>query len=591
MEETKLEKVLIESIPIPMCTVDAQGKITGASSKISEVFIYDGILDSDIFILTGVKYKDLLPSEEKEKHMLLARNDKVFRIIASSLNSENDGQLAVYFIDVTTQETLKKMYNDQQICMVLVNVDNFDELVKSTSEENRAGLQSNIDKTIRQFVARINGSITKVKDNLYSVIVESSYCDKIIENKFAILDDIRKIESESDFPVTVSIGIGRGGKTLAQTDQYSRDALDLALGRGGDQAVVKNISKIEYYGGRTQTVEKGNKGKSRIVGHALRQLIDQSSKVIIMGHANPDMDSFGASLGISKFIELRNKDAYIVLNYYNETLTEIYNQAKATEKYNFVSTEKALSLIDEETLLVVLDTHRPVYTEAPELLKKTEKIAVIDHHRKAEDCIENMTLAYMESYASSTSELVAEMLQYTGGKNVITKFEAEALLAGITVDTNSFAVKTGVRTFEAASWLRRAGADTTTVKRFFQMNAKAFLLRAKCVANATFLANGTIAISILEGCHTDAQILNSQAADELLDVKGVKASIVAGQIQTGKTVISARSLGDINVQIIMEKLGGGGHLTTAGAQSDLSPKEALETIIQILKDMNLVEQE
>lgn len=584
MLKNEKEKALTELVPFPMCTVDAQGKVTGASSKISEVFIYDAIKDSDIFILTGVKYKDLLSLEERETPLLISRNDKVFKIIASPLSDEETPEMAVYFMDVTMQESLKKRYNEEKVCMAIINVDNFDELTNSTSAEKRSELVSEIDRIVRQYAARSNASVTKKRDSQYFVVMESGHCDKLIENKFPILDDIRKIETESDFPVTVSIGIGRGGKTLAQTDIYAQNALDLALGRGGDQAVIKYIGKTEYYGGRTQTVEKTNKGKSRIVAHALRHLVDQSNKVLIMGHKNPDMDSFGAALGISRFCTLREQDAYVVLNYYNETLTEIYNQAKNSEAYQFISTEKALSLIDEDTLLMVLDTHRPSYTEAPELLTRTEKIAVIDHHRRAEDAIENPTLSYMESYASSTCELVGEMLQYAGEKkSVITKFEAEALLAGIAMDTNNFAVKTGVRTFEVASWLRRAGADTTTVKRFFQMDSESFMLRAKSIANAKFIYDGSIAVSILEGKHVDTQILNAQVADELLEVKGVKASFVAGTTSTDKTVVSARSLGEINVQVIMEKLGGGGHLTTAGAQVKESPEEIIEIIEKMLE--------
>jgi len=583
MSDIKKENLNIQNIPFPMCIVDNQGKVIAATSKISDVFIYDAIVDSDIFILTGIKHKEFLAIEERDKPLLLSRNEKVFKILATPVGDEEEST-AIYFVDVTTQETLKKMYNDEKPCMILVNVDNFDELRSNTSEENRAALSSEIDKTIRQFCTRINGSITKMNESRYFIIIDSASCDRLIENKFAVLDDIRKIESEADFPVTISLGIGRGGKTFAQTDQYAQDALDLALGRGGDQAVIKNIGKIQYYGGRTQTVEKGNKGKSRIVAHALRQLIEQSDKVVIMGHANPDMDSFGAALGISRFTALRGKEAYIVINYYNETLTDLYKQAKSTEAYNFISTEKATALMDEETLLVILDTHRPTYTEAPELLELTDRIAVIDHHRRSEDAVENPTLAYMESYASSTCELVSEMLQYAGEKkNAITKFEAEALLAGIAMDTNNFAVKTGVRTFEVASWLRRAGADTTTVKRFFQMDPESFMLRAKCIANARFILDNKIALSVLEGTHADAQILNSQAADELLEIKGVQASFVAGINGAGKTVVSARSLGNINVQVIMESLGGGGHLTTAGAQVEETPEEIIDILVQKLE--------
>lgn len=583
MNENKNISAFAESFPFPCCTVNSEGKVTGVNSKISDVFIYDDIAETDIFILTNFRYKELLALDERETPPIISRNDKFFRIMAAPVNDEPDADLAVYFIEVTLQETLKKRYNDEKPCIVTVEIDNYEELIAANSEERRATLSAEINQTLRQAFTRANASITKVGRSLYVMIIDNAACDRMIENKFPVLDEIRKIESEADFPVTVSMGIGRGGKTLAQTDEYSMIALDLARGRGGDQVAVKNIEKVEYFGGRAQSVERANKGKSRIVAHALKRLLDESSKVIVMGHQNPDMDSFGAAIGISRFAQICEKDVYIVINYYNETLTEIYKNAKESECYKFINTEKALAMIDDETQLIIVDTHRPGYVEAPELIDKTDRIAIIDHHRKAEDVIQKAKLSYIESYASSASELVAEMLQYTGEKkNVITKFEAEAMLAGITVDTNSFAVKTGVRTFEAASWLRRAGADTATVKRFFQMNSQAFMLRAKCVANAKFLGGGAIAISILEGQHVDAQILDSQAADELLDVRGVKASFVVGTTMAGKTVISARSLGEINVQVIMEQLGGGGHLTTAGAQSNLTPEDTVEKIEKVL---------
>lgn len=585
MSDNKNISGFANHFPFPCCTVNSEGKVTGVNSKISEVFLYDDIAETDIFILTNYRYKELLTLDERETPPIISRNDKFFRIMAAPVSDEPGADLAVYFIEVTLQETLKKRYNDEKPCIVIVEIDNYEELIAANGEERRASLSAEINQTLRQAFMRLNASITKVGRSTYVMIIDQAACDRMIENKFPVLDEIRKIESEADFPVTISIGVGIGGKNLAQTDEYAGIALDLARGRGGDQAAVKNINKVEYYGGRAQSVERINKGKSRIVAHALHRLLDEANKVIVMGHANPDMDSFGAAIGISRFAMICGKDVYIVLNYYNETLTEIYNNAKEAECYNFIGTEKALSMIDDETLLIVVDTHRPGYVEAPELLEKTDKLAIIDHHRKAEDVIQTAKLSYIESYASSASELVSEMLQYVGEKkNVITKFEAEALLAGITVDTNSFAVKTGVRTFEAAAWLRRAGADTATVKRFFQMNSQAFMLRAKCVANAKFLAGGHIAISILEGQHVDAQILDSQAADELLDVRGVKASFVVGTTMAGRTVISARSLGEINVQVIMEQLGGGGHLTTAGAQSNLPPEETVKKIEKVLLD-------
>lgn len=583
--EKRIEKLLSAYVPLPMCVINQQGKVTRASNKIDEVFKYDGIKDADIFALTGIKHGEFFSEGVNEKFLTLSRNDRIFRIQVGYIGNDEQKRAIIYFYDITNYETLKTMYNDERICMATINVDNYDELTSSTSEEKRLALSTDIDKAVRQWAARGNASITRYKENMYFMVLENAYLDKIIENKFAILDDIRAIETEADFPVTLSIGIGAGGKHPAQNDQYAVAALDLALGRGGDQAVVKKGAKLEYYGGKMQTVEKGNKGKSRIIAHAIKQLVDQSSKVIIMGHRNPDMDSFGSALGIYRIVANRNKDAYIVINNYFETLAEIYNQAKEAEIYQFVNSEKAISMMDKDTLLIVLDTHRPSLTECRELLELTEKIVVIDHHRKAEEWIENATLYYMEPYASSTSELVTEILQYSGDKKNVAKLEVEGLLAGISMDTNRFAVKTGVRTFEAASWLRRSGADTTTVKRFFQTDAEAFKIKAKCIADADIRENG-IAYSVSHGHHPDIQVINSQAADELLSVKNVRASFVAGRDERGTTVISARSLGEMNMQTIMEKLGGGGHLTTAGAQVECTPEEALQKIEEIVDSLD-----
>lgn len=576
-----VQRILAKNAPFPMCVINNQGKVTVASPKIDEVFLYDDIKDSDIFALTGIKYKDYEAAADGEKPLTISRNDRIFRLSVSEIE-DADGYMAIYFHDITNLEGLKKLYNAEKICIALVHVDNFDELLKNTEEENEMTLNSVIDKTLRQWGARLSMSIVKYREDMYFFVMDNSACDKIIENKFAILDDIRAIETEGEFPVTISIGIGAGGKTLAQTDQYAKDALDLALGRGGDQAVIKNISNIQYYGGKTQAIERGNKGKSRVIGHALKLLIDQAEKVVIMGHKNPDMDAFGAALGITRLIRNTNKETYIVVNNVTESLSEIYKQAKETELYSFVNSEKAQNLVDKNTLLIVLDTHRPSYTDCPELIGMTDKIVVIDHHRKDEESVENPTLSYMESYASSTSELVSEILQYSDEKKNITRFEAEALLAGITVDTNNFAVKTGVRTFEAASWLRRAGADTAAVKKFLRTDLESFMLRSKCVADAEIINDGKIALSVMEGDSPDCQILCAQAADQLLSIKGIIASFVAGVNSFGQTVVSARSLGDINVQVIMEKMGGGGHLTTAAAQVDTPPKEVLSQLREML---------
>ena len=578
---SRIEKLLCMCCPIPLCIIDSNGKVSRTNEKIDEVFLYDGIGGMDIFQLTGIKHEEFQAAAIEEKNLMLSRNEKIFKIQTSIVGKGETASTAIYFIDVTHFENLKSLHSQEQVCMAVVSIDNYDELISTAGEDRQMHLSTEIDKVVRAWAAGMEASITKHKEHMYFLIFRHKHYLALKENKFEILDEVRKIETDADFPVTLSIGVGMFGKTLAETDQYSADALEIALGRGGDQAVVKKISELEYYGGKTQTVEKRNKGKSRIIAHALRQYIRQSSRVIIMGHRNPDMDCFGAALGISRIAAAEKKDSYIVINSYNEALTSIYQAAKETEDYEFINSEKAMALYDEKTLVVVLDTHRPVLVECPELLT-AGRLVVIDHHRKAEDAIPNANtiLSYMEPYASSTCELVAEMLQYILEKKTLNKMTAEALLAGITVDTNRFAVKTGVRTYEAASWLRRSGADSAVVKRYFQSDLDTFKTRAKCIANATY-HDGGIATSVLEGQSPEAQIINSQVADELLTVQGVRVTFVAGRNHVGNTVVSARSMGDVNVQVIMEKVGGGGHLNTAGAQVSDSPEEILEKLKEI----------
>ena len=572
---------ILKSIPMPICFVNRRGKVTGFTDKIGIVFLYDGIMESDIFALTGVKVADLYESAETGIYYMLRKNEKTFKMVTEVRGEGEDSELVIYFIDVTNLEEMKERYNNEKPCIAKIQLDNYDELIDSSSQGPRLTLSTELDKVVRRWASKINAPIIRAKDNLYIVWFEQQYLDKIIGTKFDILDEVRELETGTDFPASLSIGVGAGGKSLAQSEDYANAALDLALGRGGDQAVVKRNIKIEYYGGKLQTVEKSNKGKSRIVGHALKQLIQQAKKIFIMGHQNPDMDCFGASLGIARLCILSEKEPYIVIDESVDSISEVYSLAKAIDKYKFINSSKAENLVDEDSLVIIVDTQRPSLVQCPALLKRSEKVVVIDHHRKFEEYIENPVLAYMESYASSTCELVSEIIQFLSSKKTLEKLEAEALLAGMTVDTNGFSVKTGVRTFEAAAWLRRQGADPTEVKRFFQESFEKIKSRAQAVYNAEIHDNG-IAFSVVEENVDDAQVMCAQVADSLLGLKGVKASFVLGTDSQKRTVISARSLGAMNVQVIMEALGGGGHLTTAAAQVDMPIGDTMEKIKKIV---------
>ena len=580
MIDSVFEEKRISCSPVPAIVVNCNGKVVRANDHIKEVFIYDDLIGYDFFQLTEFRVEDLRDLAARRDTRLLKRNDRDFRVLVSGEPDNEEGNLSVFFFDITSYVEIKEKYDDEKICVARINIDNYDDLIAGTDPSMRMTISSQIDKLIRDWSARIKGSIVTMRAGQYIMYFQHHYLSGMIEHKFSILDKAREIETQTDFPISLSIGVGINGATLGETRNYADAAIDLALGRGGDQAVMRDGTKIRYFGGKSASVEKGSKGKSRVVAYALKRLIEQAERVFVMGHRNPDMDAFGSELGMAKICQLYGKNANIILDHVNDSLQTIYRQAKDSGAYNFITGERAVELMTPESLVVMLDTHRPSYSECPDVLGMTERIAVIDHHRRAVDSVENPVLSYIESYASSTCEMVTEILQYLGAKKELSKLEAEALLAGMTVDTNRFAVKTGGRTFEAAAWLKRAGADTAEVKKMFQSSLEDFKIRSRAVASSEISDNG-IATSVCEGENPEAQIINSQVADELLNVKGVKASFVAGYDNEGYTLVSARSLGDVNVQVIMEEIGGGGHLTTAGAQVEGEPAEVIQKVREL----------
>ena len=576
MAEEISEKPRTIRVPVPMCVVGENGKIKFVNSSIDKVFQYAGIEDADFFALTGIKIKDL--ESGLIERPVIERNGRVFALTIDRGAMGDDDDVAVFFMDVTGYIELKKRYDAEKVCVCRINLDNYDQMNDSVPSEAGMAVTSEINKVIRRWAQDIEGSVDRVRDDQYMVCFQRAALDGLCAGRFSVLEEVRNIAGKAEFPLSLSIGVGTGGKSIAETSEFAQAALDLALGRGGDQAVVKIGERLMFYGGKSQSIEKSNKGKSRMVGNALCKLIEQSNRVFIMGHRHPDVDCFGSALGIYRLCLYCNTEAHIIIDEVPDSLRILYDQVRRAQEYNITRSEKALALCDRSSLAVVVDTARPSLLEAPAILKAAGRTAVIDHHRRAEDNIDNPALAYVESYASSTAELVTEMLQYVIGRKGVVKLEAEALLAGMSVDTNRFSIKTGVRTFEAAAWLRRLGADTTEVKRFFQTDIDSFRVRAKAIADATFYDNG-IATSICPGKQQDAQVINAQVADELLTIRGVKASFVAGEDDRGMTCISARSLGDLNVQVLLERLGGGGHFGNAGAQVKMPPEEVIQTLL------------
>ena len=570
----------IEQIPMAACVVDTEGYVTEANSLIKNVFVFDDISGSKFFTLTGVKRAELLNVNEEER--VIEKNDRVFRLKTNE-HPKEDEDIVVFFDEATIRYSyMSKMESDRAV-IAYINVDNYDEFMASASEDSKRTIPAQVDGMLNKWADRFESPVVKTDEDRYVMYTSRGKLDEMMEDNFSILDEVRAIEGQVDFPASISMGIGISTVSLKESSDLATAALELALGRGGDQAVVKTDEGTHYYGGTMQTVEKGNRGKSRVIAHAMRALIKDADKVLIMGHKFPDMDSFGAAVGAYSICKFLEKETYIVLDKRNEALDTIYEQAESTGDYEIIKPERALKMITRKTLLIIVDTNRPQLVESEEVVDACRNRIIIDHHRMTEDSYHNAAVAYIESYASSASELMAELMQHIAQKRFINKFEAEALLAGIMVDSNNFSGRTGVRTFEAASWLKRAGADTTEVKRFFQMNGEDLKTKARAIGNAEITEQG-IAFAVNNAGGDNAQIINAQIADELLMVKGVIASFVLGIDGRGRTLVCARSLGDVNVQSLMEKLGGGGHFTSAAAQPDRDFDEVSEELHRIVKE-------
>ncbi|MCC5909551.1 MAG: DHH family phosphoesterase [Clostridiaceae bacterium] len=577
-------KQSILNMPIPLTMVEIDGKINWYNRKFLDIIDKNELLEKNIEdIIPGFKIKDILQPQEKKvvRASIQDRSFKVlYNIIKSSKHNHSSYIIMLYWIEDTNHENLKKKYNEEKPVVALVQIDNFDEVMQSTEDSNRPLVIAEIDHKVNIWANKVNGFIRKYANDKFVVAFEKKHLDNLEAKKFDILDEIRDISAGNQIPITLSIGIGTDGKTPLQSFEFANAAKDLSLGRGGDQVTVKRNDKISFYGGKTKAVEKRTKVKARVIAYALRQLIEQSDQVMVMGHKYADLDALGSAMGIYRAAKNRGKEAYIVLNNPNPSINCLMEKIWQTEEYrkSIIDCDDAKLKVSDGTLLVVVDTHRPNFTECPELLEKTDKIVVIDHHRKGTEFIENPVLEYHETYVSSASELVTEILFYMDDKINIEVAEAEALLAGIAVDTKNFTFKTGVRTFEAAALLRRAGADTTSVKQLFQDELETIVARAEVVKRAEIVRN-FVALSTCEENMEASQLIVAQAADELLGIKGITASFVLGRKDDTIIYISGRSMGDVNVQVILEKLGGGGHLTVAGAQLEgVTMEEAKEQL-------------
>lgn len=570
----------IKKVPIPACSVSPEGFITAANSLMKNVFVYEDIVGTNFFTMTGFKRDQLMQANAEE--MILERNGKVFKLWVNE-DAREDEDIIIFFDEATARESFKNKLESERAVIVFINIDNYDELIASSPEDLRRLIPAQIDGLLRKWGDSFESPVISTGDDRYVMYTNSGQLKRMVEENFSILDEVRGLESKIDFPASVSLGIGISNESLIESSELAEAALELALGRGGDQAVVKTDDGTHYYGGTLQSLEKNNRSKPRVIAHAMKALIEDSDKVFIMGHKMPDMDAFGSALGACSICRFLGKDSYIVIDKHNEALDAIYEKAEDSEKYNMIKPEKALRMVTDMSLLIIVDTNRPMLVESSELADACKTRVIIDHHRLTADSYQNSAVAYVESYASSASELLAELMQHFSQKRFISKLEAEAMLAGIMVDSNNFSGRTGVRTFEAAAWLKRAGADSSEVKKLFQVRQEDFLAKANAVVGAEFSPDGVV-YAITEGTTNNIQIINAQVADELMTVKGTKASFVLGRNMRGQTVVSARSLGEINVQALMEKMGGGGHFTSAAVQSDEPLAEVLVSIKKSVKE-------
>lgn len=583
-------KTSLINSPFPLVILETDGNVVWRSSRFTTEFAN---IDINTYIKDlSIDIKDEIENREKNNNQDIIRqmeiDKKTYQVVGRYVKSKkkkNEYMIILYFTDDTENIKLQKEYQDSKSCVGIIMVDNYEETMQRLESEEKPQVIAEIDKYIYEWTDETNGILIKTEKDRYVYFFEQRYLETVKEDKFSILDKIKEIDMKEKVQFTLSIAVSNEGNTDKEKYKSAQAAMDIVLGRGGDQAVIRENDIYKFFGGRVQEVEKRTKVKARVVAQALENLIKKSKKVMIMGHMNPDMDSVGASLGVYRLAKTLEKNAYIVMDTKTPALEAFRKSIEKDEEYEdvIINKEVALENVEEDTLLVVVDTHKLNYVESTELLEKVKEVVIIDHHRRSADFIESATLTFQEVYASSAAELVTELIQYVEEKIELKTIEAESLYAGIMMDTKNFTYKTGVRTFEAAAYLRKCGVDIIRVKKWFQSDLESFNRIAEIVGKAE-IVNDTIAISTYEGEAKDVNVVCAKAADELLTISEITASFVIGQLED-KVCISGRSIGDINVQIILEKLGGGGHITLAGAQvEDMTIEETKQELINRINE-------
>ncbi|MGP4038993.1 DHH family phosphoesterase [Gracilibacillus sp. D59] len=496
----------------------------------------------------------------------------------------------LYLFDRTKQTELHMLYQNEKTVLGIIFLDNYEEITQNMDDTAKSQINSQVTSILNNWSNEHGIYLKRTSQERFMAVMNQKILSDLEKSKFEILDEVRELITDKNVPLTLSIGIGLGNEGLPALGELTQSSLDLALGRGGDQVVIKDddTGKVRFYGGKTNPMEKRTRVRARVISHALKELVKESDQILVMGHKAPDMDSIGASIGVLKIAEANDVEGFIVLDEddINTGVQRLVDEMKESEKLwsNFIDPDSALDIVTKDTLLVVVDTHKPSLVQEEKLIHKTEHVVVIDHHRRGEEFVDHPTLVYMEPYASSTSELVTELLEYQPSKLSLNMLESTALLAGIIVDTNSFTLRTGSRTFDAASYLRSKGADTVLVQKFLKEDLDIYVKRSRLIEN-TNIYRGNIAISVGNSREKYGPVVIAQAADTLLMMTGVEASFVISVREDGRIGISARSLGEINVQVIMEKMNGGGHLTNAATQlDDMAVIDAYEWLKEIIDE-------
>lgn len=581
-----VKKTLFKN-PIPICILDLDGRIFWSNDLFNEISgAQEGSVGENISdIFEDLTLRKVLDETKVFEDKFEFNNKKYLLRYNFVKTGKDEYKMIIYWLDRTDFESIKKKYLESKEAIAIIEIDGYEDVLKSTPEENRPMIRMAIEKLISNLEIETEGLIRKVSKDKYILFMRKKALNMLEKDKFSILEKARELDYGNSLPVSFSMGVGHGGDTIEQIGEFASGAIDMALGRGGDQVAIRNKEGFNFYGGKSKGFERKTKVKSRFIGLALKELINQSDNILIMGHHYPDMDAMGAAVGVYDICKSYGKSANVVLDNVCEAVDMFVTRVKEDKYYKgmFINHEKALDICDEDTLVIVVDTHRPNFTEYPELLNISKRLVVIDHHRRGVEYINETVLLFHEIYVSSTCEMVTELIQYTDQNIKINKLTAEGLLGGIYLDTKNFEFKTGVRTFEAASYLRNVGAETLAVKKFFNSYAEDFVVKAEIIQR-TEIIDERICISYSEEEIDNINIVIAKAADELLNIKKIEASFVLG-IKGDTVFVSARSLGDINVHVLMEKLGGGGHIDIAGTQiKDVGLLKAYQMVKDVIQE-------